>query len=237
MKKYAGITMNGLHSWHTFRCRLQKRIIGQPEKKRITETVPYSNAVYNFTELYGAQTYGERELQYVLVLREDNEKKAQETIRRIMKWLNVSGYTPLYDDMMPDGYFLAEPLSPQVEERNGLYLITVRYKAAPLICPLVPHLPYTPSTYPDLDGDGAVTAADAALILSAASAIGAGGASGLTPEQEVLADVNRDGSITAADAAILSEFTTAVGAGRFSDTPEDWAAFMNARTSQEEGML
>lgn len=88
-------------------------------------------------------------------------------------------------------------------------------------------IPLSDAQYPDVDGDGRVTASDASLILSAASNLGVGRESGLTPEQELLADVNRDGSINAVDASLVLSFAAASGAGNYSDTPEGWTEFLN----------
>ena len=88
-------------------------------------------------------------------------------------------------------------------------------------------IPISDAHYPDVDGDGRVTASDASLILSAASNLGVGRKSGLTPEQELLADVNRDGSINAVDASLVLSFAAASGAGNYSDTPEGWTEFLN----------
>ena len=73
--------------------------------------------------------------------------------------------------------------------------------------------------------------------MTAATAIGAGNASGLTPEQEVLADADRDGAVTALDAAIVLEYATATSVGKYKNTPEGWAEFMNGKTSEKEGIL
>ena len=69
-------------------------------------------------------------------------------------------------------------------------------------------------TLGDLDNDGSINASDAAQILIAAAAIGAGDASGLTAAQETAADVNTDGSINASDAAIVLIYAAAIGAGQ-----------------------
>lgn len=81
---------------------------------------------------------------------------------------------------------------------------------------------------PDVDGDGFVTAADSALILTAAAHIGAGEPSGLTPEQELRADADRDGSISPLDAQLVDQFTAAVGAGDYTDDADGWLAFLTA---------
>ena len=66
----------------------------------------------------------------------------------------------------------------------------------------------------DVNGDGTVNASDAAQILIAAAAIGAGNESGLTAEQEAVVDVNGDGSINASDAAVVLIYAAAIGAGQ-----------------------
>lgn len=69
-------------------------------------------------------------------------------------------------------------------------------------------------TLGDIDGSGTVNASDAANVLIAAAAIGAGKDSGLTAAQKKAADVNGDGSINATDAAIILQYAAAVGAGQ-----------------------
>ncbi|MBP0973723.1 MAG: leucine-rich repeat protein [Oscillospiraceae bacterium] len=65
----------------------------------------------------------------------------------------------------------------------------------------------------DLDGDTTVNASDAAKVLIAAAAMGAGEASGLTEAQIKAADVNTDNTVNASDAAIILIYSAAVGAG------------------------
>lgn len=65
----------------------------------------------------------------------------------------------------------------------------------------------------DLDQSGAADAADAAMILVAAAAIGSQNPSGLTAEQEAAADLNGDGKIDAVDASIVLQYATYIGTG------------------------
>jgi len=87
-------------------------------------------------------------------------------------------------------------------------------------------IPISDCHYPDIDGDGRVTASDSSLILAAAANIGSGHESGLTPEQEVLADVNRDGSINAVDSSLVLSFAASAGAGNYQNSPEGWIDFL-----------
>ena len=65
----------------------------------------------------------------------------------------------------------------------------------------------------DLNGDGAVNAADGTLILIAASKRGAGEDAGLTDAQMQAADLDGNGEINAADATLVLQYAAYAGAG------------------------
>ena len=65
----------------------------------------------------------------------------------------------------------------------------------------------------DLDGNDAINATDAAMVLSAAAAVGAGVDSGLTEEQMKAADVDGNGSFDASDASYILAYAAYTGAG------------------------
>ncbi len=65
----------------------------------------------------------------------------------------------------------------------------------------------------DLDGNGSVNATDAAMLLVAAAAVGAGEAHELTEEQAGYADVNGNGQFEATDAALILMYAAYQGAG------------------------
>ena len=94
-------------------------------------------------------------------------------------------------------------------------------------------IPISDCQYPDIDGNGRVTASDASLILAAAANIGAGRASGLTPEQENLADVNRDGKINAVDASLVLSFAADLGVGKYSNDLAGWTEFLNDQRASD----
>ena len=95
-------------------------------------------------------------------------------------------------------------------------------------------IPISDCHYPDIDGDGRVSATDASSILAAAANIGAGRESGLTPEQEQLADANRDGKINAIDASLVLNFSASVGAGNYEGSLEGWIDFLNDQSANEK---
>ncbi len=77
------------------------------------------------------------------------------------------------------------------------------------------HFVETSPTLPlgDLSVDGIVDASDAAMLLVAAAAQGAGEAHGLTAEQITAADLNADGTFDATDAALILQYAAYAGAG------------------------
>ena len=95
-------------------------------------------------------------------------------------------------------------------------------------------IPISDCHFPDIDGDGRVTASDSSLILAAAANIGTGHESGLTPEQELLADANRDGSINAVDASLVLSFSAELGVGKYSNNQEGWTEFLSDQRAGEK---
>ena len=74
----------------------------------------------------------------------------------------------------------------------------------------------------DLNGDNAINASDAAVVLIAAAQIGAEGTMDLTAAQQKAADVNKDEKINASDAAIILMYAAAVGSGEQNVKIEDF---------------
>ena len=65
---YTGIEFNGKHSLGDFGLTVSNREIGYPSKIKRQERVPFSNTVYDFSNLYGGQEYEERSITYTLNL-------------------------------------------------------------------------------------------------------------------------------------------------------------------------
>lgn len=108
-----GIKFDGKHSYDDMGYTMPaERDIGFPSKEKIVVQVPFSNVEYDFSELYGSQTYGSRELKYQFnVVRRGNYSPQAMQIEKtkLINWLmNTNGRKKLYDDTIPGYYFLAE---------------------------------------------------------------------------------------------------------------------------------
>lgn len=233
-----GIRWNGKHSQTDFRATVTSRDIGMPEKKRYLESVPYSNVTYDFSALYGAQTYNRRTLKYEFAI--SGRRELRSCVQAFINWLyEPQGTAELRDSTDPDYHFNAELVSavPSFPYPN-LAKITVTFEADPYRIPNDSlAYPVDPNLFPDVNGDGLANAPDAAAILEAAANIGAGELSGLTPEQERRADADRDGKITASDAALVLEFAAACGASEYTNDPAGWTAFLNKKQGRKKEVI
>lgn len=80
--------------------------------------------------------------------------------------------------------------------------------------------------YPDLNYNGILDEDDSDIILRAAALVAIYAPSGLTVEEEIMADIDGDGVITAKDSAYVLDFLKLVDAGHYENTPKGWNEFM-----------
>lgn len=108
MGKFYGITKGNKHSYNDFGLKIISRELNPPSKNKIKETVPFLNGSYDFSSLYGENTYGERKIKYVFDFRYNNKPDFIAKQTAISDWLNSGFKEPLYDDLIPGYYFIAE---------------------------------------------------------------------------------------------------------------------------------
>lgn len=227
------------------RLHLLSREIGEAQKDDRTERVPFGSVTYDFDSIYGASGYGERTLTYRYDLLDWGAHFPQWTLwdilahlRRTLHW---QGRKTLSDNTLPQYFFeVREPTVQMSNPQNGVYVITLTFRANPAALPW--SLPYELQTrlnaaqYPDVNGDGTVTAADASLILTAAENIAAGLDSGLTEEQAALADADKDGTVSEHDALLVSEFSAACSRGEYPDDADGWHDFLQRQFRLQEAL-
>ncbi len=107
-------------------------------------------------------------------------------------------YTLTYENL-PEGYAAPKTTTLTVTDSQEVQYLRLMLEDVPM--------------RGDVNADKRIDAADAAAILVAAAAMGAGEASGLTATQETLADVNQDGVCDATDAAYILQYAAYAGAG------------------------
>lgn len=226
-----GFLVNGVHSYHTFGLRILERKIGSAPKDSMTERVPFSNVTYDFSRIFGKQSYGERTLSYELEFICMDKKIAQERVVEILKKLKWDGRKNLYDDLLCDYHY--EVREPEIDfgESHGVYNFRIKFPANPEI------KPNASVVLPDVNGDNLVNSVDVARILDAYSKLSAGEKTGLTWEQFQAADADMNGIIAANDASLVSGFYSALATGQYECTVEGWTAYLNDKNKLGEGVI
>lgn len=92
-----------------------------------------------------------------------------------------------------------------------------------------PPVVYPDFPYPDINGDGTVDSSDTAPVLRAYANVQAGQPSGLTEEQEDLADCNRNGVFDSSDVASLLQFYSACQSGVYTNDQDGWTEYMRSK--------
>lgn len=106
-----GIRFNGKHSYEDFGMTIAEKNAGYPDKEKIKAKIPFSNVEYDFSEIYGEQTYSNRSLTYTfnVISKKPTTQKINAIETNLSNWLmNSNGKQRLYDDSMPNYYYLAE---------------------------------------------------------------------------------------------------------------------------------
>lgn len=226
MKK--GIYVNGKHSYYSFGLRMLKHSIGSPPKDDHLERVPYSNITYDFDELFGNSSYGERQITYQFDMIERHIGSAEDRLVSVINDMHWAGRKNLYDDMLPNYYFEVREPTVTYTEDHGVYKISMVFMASPAMQPKNSKKKYNAANVviPDLNDDGIIDGRDATIILSAYA-----GSIVLTPEQEDAADADRNGIIDGRDATLVETFYAKSSSGEYDGltTEEAWAKFMNEK--------
>jgi phage-related protein len=128
-----GITYNDKHSFKDLNLTiLNTRIIKTPSKIKITESIPFSNITYDFSNLYGCNCYEERLLEYEFLLKANSNIDLEYKRIEVDNWLlSNNTKTRLIDDNTKDFYFLAECESVDFEELNNIGKLKAIFRAYP----------------------------------------------------------------------------------------------------------
>ncbi|GHU53493.1 hypothetical protein FACS1894132_05780 [Clostridia bacterium] len=134
-----GIIIADKHSFYDFGAVLAARTVSYPQQIKITERVPYSNTVYDFSYLYGNKTFEERSLTYELIISEPTipkRIKLNYRVQEIVNWLySGKGKKKLIDTYTPEYHFMAEITDVTVEYSVGTAHIVSTWSAYPYRIP------------------------------------------------------------------------------------------------------
>lgn len=94
-------------SFDDYEASVRDRVIKEPAKKEIKDTVPYSNLTYDFSAINGEIYWQERELEYNLELMANSPEELEVKKRALKSWLMNVMQEELHDPFIKDYHFIA----------------------------------------------------------------------------------------------------------------------------------
>lgn len=82
-----------------------ERVIGQPTKKEIKSTIPFSNITYDFSAINGELYWNERELTYVLEIIADSPEELEEKKTLFAEWVMNVLDEKIHDPFITEYHF------------------------------------------------------------------------------------------------------------------------------------
>ena len=130
-----GIVFDGQRS-NDFGLDVQDKVVGMPAKQKIMQPLPFTSSVIDLSEIYGCQTYDERQYEITFLVRnhQDYSKDRLYTMwTKTVNWLMNPGHkVKLVDDIMSNYYYLAEvQKEPDWEEFRSYGKLKVEFTCYP----------------------------------------------------------------------------------------------------------
>lgn len=116
-----GFSFDGIHS-DDMDVVLENYSISTPEKRKITETVPFMNGSYDFsTALTGEITYNNREIKITIGFLANDKYELERHYSKVAEWLIDRPRSKLIFDRILDYYFIAEVVNATSMEKVREY--------------------------------------------------------------------------------------------------------------------
>ena len=101
------IIIDGIGSYADFEASVASRDIGEPKKKVIRQTIPFSNVTYDFSKIDGELYWEDRELKYVLEITADTPEELERKKTAFKSWVMNVMNGELHDPFIADYHFFA----------------------------------------------------------------------------------------------------------------------------------
>jgi hypothetical protein len=125
------IRIDDKYSLDDFFFSMRERKIGEPTKKSIKETVPFSNKTYDFSNINGELYWNERSLEYVFECIMPTPEEIENAKIAFSNWLMLIQEANLYDPYIEDYHFIATFDDISYEDEVEKTTATVKFSAYP----------------------------------------------------------------------------------------------------------
>lgn len=125
------IRIGDKYSLDDFFFSMRERKIGEPTKKSIKETVPFSNKTYDFSNINGELYWNERSLEYIFECIMPTPEEIENAKVAFSNWLMLIQEANLYDPYIEDYHFIATFEDISYEDEVEKTTATVKFSAYP----------------------------------------------------------------------------------------------------------
>ena len=126
-----GIVKDGKHSYNDFGLTIRDNTVESKKKNKTLVKIPFMNGLYDFSTLYGGQTYEEevRTYEFNLVVEDKYDLELQKI--KLSEWLLDGGQVEIYDDLMVGYHRLAECIDLSFEENYNYARVIANFRTYP----------------------------------------------------------------------------------------------------------
>lgn len=119
-----GITIDNKHSYDDYDCIITATEYGSIKKKLIRATVPYSDIVYDFSELNNTENFEEQEIKYTFEFTEFDLEDLETNTQAVITWLlSANNNTDIFDDLTSGYHYVGK--CTEVQQSRDKYTVRV----------------------------------------------------------------------------------------------------------------
>ena len=126
-----GIVKGGKRSYDDFGLTVRDTTTETKKKNKTLVKIPFMNGSYDFSSLYGGQTYEEetRTYEFNLIAKDKYDLEIQKI--KVSDWLLDGEQAEIYDDLLAGYHRLAECIDLSFEENYNYAKVTANFRAYP----------------------------------------------------------------------------------------------------------
>lgn len=130
---YDQLIIGDKNSYDDFGASLASRKIDPPAKKKVRETIPFSNITYDFSKINGEFYYEDRNLEYTLEMTAETPQELEDMKTALSDWIMNVFQEELHDPFIPDYHFIAtyDDLNFSDDEGMNKTTATAKFTAYP----------------------------------------------------------------------------------------------------------
>lgn len=126
-----GIIFNGKNSIEEYGLYVNSLDISPPSKKRVKVEIPFMNGSYDFSNMYGENTFEDRTLSYRFEIVGRDASEMNYIKISVYNWLMSAGQCQLFDTAIEGYFFLAECVSVSESDDGEYSALDVVFDAYP----------------------------------------------------------------------------------------------------------